>query len=690
MKITRNITVFFSGLLIVASGCSLSKSNSNSSNSKDKPKKGKVVYFDKENMDMSIRPQDDFFMFCNGTWVKNNPVPPSESRWGSFNELDQANQNKLTKILEDLKNGNFEKSSLENILGSYYSSYIDVKKRNELSFAPIKKDLEKINAITNYTDYVNIVAEQHKFGINSLFGLGVGQDLKNVNKNITYLGQSGLGLPNKEYYTNENKKDILKKYQDHIEQIFSLASYDAKRASTAARNCLVFESKLAESMMSPAEMRIPEKTYNKFSKKDVESMLKTFDFDKYLSLVGSQSFDEIIIAQPTHIKNINKMVKEIPIEIWKDYLTWKTLNHYAGYLDEKFVNQNFKFYQGVLSGKTVMKPIHERAIDEITNMSIGEGLGKLFVQKHFSEKAMQRVNVMVDNLLLTYNERIQNLTWMSDSTKLEALKKLNSIGRKLGFPSKWEDFSDLDLNKDTYIENVKKCAQRDVIKNFKELFLPVDKEKWGMPAHMVNAYYHPLLNEIAFPAGIMQAPFFDENAEDALNYGRIGMVIGHEFTHGFDDMGSKFAADGSFTNWWSESDRLAFEEKTKVLGETFSTFCPIEGHCVNPELTMGENIADLGGITLAYYAYTKTEEFKSGKIVNGFTPAQRFFISFAQLWKINYTDAEMKKRIATDEHSPGMYRVNGPLMNCPEFFAAFNITEGDKMRNKDIKVARIW
>ena len=659
-----------------------------------KGKKGpsayKTVVFDPSYMDKNVKPSEDFFMFANGTWVKNNPVPPSESRWGSFNELDQANQDKLTKILEDLKTGKFEDNSIENMLSAYYSSYVNMDMRNKLGLSPLKKELSKIANMLSYEDINGVLADQHKNGINSLFWIGVDQDLKDVTKNITYIGQGGIGLPNRDYYFDEDKKTILLQYQKYINRIFVVAGYSDESASKAARNCLLIETKLAEKMMSPAELRIPENSYNKFEKKQLEEMLQYLGLDKYLSNVGSQTFEEVIVGQPSYLKSLNKMIAGISIEEWKDYFTWKTLNHYAEHLDDKFVKEHFNFYQGVLSGKSAMKPINERAINEITEMSIGEALGKLFVQKHFSEKAMSRVNVMVDNLLLTYNERIKGLTWMTDSTKLEALKKLNAIGRKLGFPSKWEDFSDLFLEKDAYLENVKKCNQRDVKKNFGQLYLPIDKEKWGMPAHMVNAYYNPLLNEIAFPAGIMQAPFFDENAEDALNYGRIGMVIGHEFTHGFDDMGSKFAADGNFVNWWSEKDQKAFEEKTKVLGETFAGFCPIEGNCVNPELTMGENIADLGGITLAYYAYTKTEEFKAGKSVYGFTPAQRFFISFAQLWKINYTDAEMKNRIANDPHSPGMYRVNGPLMNCPEFFQAFSIKEGDKMRNSVIKVAKIW
>jgi putative endopeptidase len=344
----------------------------------------------------------------------------------------------------------------------------------------------------------------------------------------------------------------------------------------------------------------------------------------------------------------------------------------------------------VLSGKKEMKPINERAIDEITHMEFSELLGKAFVAKHFSEEASKKVNTMVDNLLVVFEERIKNLDWMSEMTKKEALIKLKAIGRKLGYPDKWEDFSSLSFNPGQYFENVNAAAQFSYQKNIEKLGEKVNKDEWGMPAHMVNAYYHPLLNEIAFPAGIMQPPFFSEHYEDAVNYGRIGMVIGHEFTHGFDDMGSKFAADGSFTNWWSADDRTRFEERTEKLGATFSGFCPIEGHCVNPQLTMGENIADLGGLTMAYYAYTRTAEFKANVPKKGYSPAQRFFIAYAQLWKISYTQEELKNRIANDPHSPGMYRVNGPLMNCPEFFKAFNVKESDPMRNPEESISKIW
>lgn len=644
-----------------------------------------VAYINKD-----IKPQYDFFMFSNGTWVANNPVPPSESRWGSFNELELSNKEKLTGILTGFQKANLKPGTDGYILGNYYASFIDMEKRNKLGITPIQSDINRVNEIKSKSEIISVIAEQHMFGMNTLFNFGVGQDLKDVNKNISYIGQGGIGLPNKDYYTSENKKEVLAKYRTHISNIFKLMGSSQEESDKMAISVVDFEMKLASVMMAPAELRIPEKTYNKMSREETTKLFGKVDFESYLSAIGSKTFDSLIVAQPDFLKKTNEMLEKETLESWKNYLLWKTVHHYAGNLDQRFVEEDFNFYGKVLSGKSEMKPLADRAIDEITHKEFGELLGKAFVEKYYSKAAQQRVDEMVDNLLIVFKDRIANLDWMSDATKAEATTKLNAIGRKLGFPSKWEDYSALNFQNDTYIENLKAESKFSHKKNLGELVKPVDKEKWGMPAHMVNAYYHPLLNEIAFPAGIMQPPFFDENAEDAVNYGRIGMVIGHEFTHGFDDMGSKFAADGSFKNWWSDEDRAAFEKKTWMLGETFAAFCPIEGHCVNPDLTMGENIADLGGLTMAYYAYTRTEEFKSGKLREGFTPAQRFFISYAQLWKINYTEEEMKNRIANDPHSPGMYRVNGPLKNCPEFFEAFNVKEGDEMRNPAERVSKIW
>jgi putative endopeptidase len=641
-------------------------------------------------LDRTIQPEDDFFLFANGNWIKNNEIPPSESRWGSFNELDQENKKKLTAILDDAKTNQGVKGSQNQLLGSYYASFTNMERRNELGLSGIKSELNRIDSINRKDFIVNAIALNHRDGIASAFGFGVGQDMKNVTKNAAYMGQGGIGLPNKDYYLTENKKEILQAYKRHIIKSFALLGYETEQAQKMSEEIVGFETKLAESMMSPAEMRVPEKTYNKKSLKETINLLGSFDLRYYFNIVGCQTPDTIIVSNPSYLKKIAELLEGESISAWKNYLKWNVLNHYAGSLHEQFVALNFDFYGKTLSGKKVQKPLNEKAIDEITNIEIGELLGKAFVERHFSKEAQARVNEMVDNLLAVFKERIQNLDWMSDATKQEALNKLSSIGRKLGFPDKWEDYSSLNFSAQNYLANVKEMNRFSVRKNFEELKKEVDKDKWGMPAHMVNAYYHPLLNEIAFPAGIMQAPFFDEKSEDAVNYGRIGMVIGHEFTHGFDDMGAKFAADGSFKNWWTEEDLQSFGEKTKILGETFAAFCPMEDQCVNPDLTMGENIADLGGLTMAFYAYKRTAEFKSNEVREGFTPSQRFFIAYAQLWKIKYTDEEMKNRIANDPHSPGMYRVNGPLKNCPEFFDAFDVKEGRVMRNDAKKIAKIW
>ncbi|XOV68085.1 MAG: M13 family metallopeptidase [Fluviicola sp.] len=642
-----------------------------------------------EYMDVSVRPQDDFFQFANGSWVKDNPVPPSESRWGSFNELDQANMEKLTAILEDAKvNGTTEDGS--KLIGDYYASYINTDQRDALGIEPIREILSKIRVVNDHSDLPKILALMHERGIGAAFSFGVTQDMKSVENHLLYFGQGGLTLPNRNYYTEEEYEDIREAYVVHISNIAMLAEMDETAGERMAQDVFNFELEMAKSMLPPDEMRLPKNRYNKMSRKEALDMFTGFDFQEYLTTSGVGAFDSINIGQKNYVEFICEHFQSNKIGTIRNYLLWKTLDHYAGHLNQDFVMTNFEFYGKTMSGTSEMKPIKERAIKEITRMDIGEILGRSFVERHYSQEAQDRINELVDNLLVVFEDRINDLEWMSQDTKKQATKKLLAIGRKLGFPEEWEDFSDLTFNPKYYVQNMDQAAIRSHRKNIAKLNKKVDTKEWGMPAHMVNAYYHPLLNEIAFPAGIMQPPFFSADYEDAVNYGRIGMVIGHEFTHGFDDNGSKFDADGNFKNWWTEEDRTLFDSRTETLGNTFEQFCPIDGHCVNPKLTMGENIADLGGLTLAFHAYKLTDEYKSGEKRHGYTPAQRFFIAYAQLWKINYTDAEMKKRVATDPHSPGMYRVNGPLMNCPEFFEAFDVKESDPMRNEESKVAKIW
>ncbi len=651
---------------------------------------GNYETIDESLMNKEVKPKDDFFEFANGTWCQNNPVPSSESRWGSFNELDKANKIKLLKILKNAAQNMDADGVQSQILGSYYSSFIDMTTRNKTGLSAIEGEMRIVDGLRDKALIPEVIAKLHLNGIPTLFHFGSDQDMKNVKMNVAYIYQGGIGLPNKDYYTDDDKREIYNKYRMHIQSIFIQSGSDDESAARMANSVIKFETMLAGQMMSPAEQRQPELIYNKMDFKRVVVSFKGFDFSSYIKNLGLGVMDTIVVGQPAVLKNIGSLTETMSTEDWKNYLKWNVLNHYAGHLDAKFTEKNFAFYGQTLKGQKTMKPLEDQVIEEITAMPFNELLGKAFVEENFSESAQKRVNEMVDNLLAVYAERIENLTWMSNATKKEALNKLNSIGRKLGFPSEWKDFSKLRFDPNNYVANVRAANQYAVQDNFKKIGKIVDKTEWGMPAHMVNAYYHPLLNEIAFPAGIMQKPFFSDEYEDAVNYGRIGMVIGHEFTHGFDDMGSKFAADGTFTNWWTAEDRKAFEEKTGVFGQTYSAFCPVAEHCVNPELTMGENIADLGGLTMAYHAYAKTREFKSGVKRNGYSPAQRFFIAYAQLWKINYTEEELKNRLENDPHSPGMYRVNGPLKNCPEFFEAFGIKEGDPMRNPVGKVANIW
>lgn len=680
----KQISILSVTALAAASCGNLAGKDSNELRSSDGQKSINLSYLDK-----SVKPTEDFFQFANGTWVKNNPVPASESRWGSFNELDQENKAKLKAILDEAVKSNAPAGDIQQLLGAYYASYTNMTARNKADLGPIEELLLQVSQMKTRDELPQMIATLHNRGISAFYGFGVGQDLKDVDNHTVYFSQSGIGLPNRNYYFDKDKEDIRMEYKAYITELSAMAGLDKR--DEFAGVVMEIEGRLATAMMEPKELRVPENTYNPVPFEELAELMHNFDIHLYTNARGFGKFKkDIIVGQPKYSELLSGLFEDEELSKLQSYMQWCILNHYAPHLSERFVQKSFDFYGKKIKGSKEMKPADERAINEITNIAIGEALGKAFVEKHFSEAAKDRVNKMVDNLLIVFEERINNLDWMSDETKVQAQNKLSSIGRKLGFPEEWKDFSSLVLTKDNYLANVDACTMYSIKENVEKLDKPVDKKEWGMPAHMVNAYYHPLLNEIAFPAGIMQPPFFDMEAEDAVNYGTIGMVIGHEFTHGFDDMGSKFAADGSFTNWWSAEDRTAFEERTEKLGNTFEQFCALDGHCVNPDLTMGENIADLGGITMAYHAYTRTEEFKSGEEIKGFSPAQRFFIAYAQLWKINYTEAELKNRLENDPHSPGMYRVNGPLMNCPEFFEAFQVTEEDAMRNPADKISKIW
>lgn len=639
-----------------------------------------------EFMDTSVKPGENFFRFCNGKWVDETEIPAEEKSWSSFNVLQEQNEKKLRALLEEMSEPG-DQPRYKDLVGKFYTAVMDSARRNELGLKPVQFILDEIE---NSESPAELIAFLARNGVGKPFSFGIEQDLVKNDQYSAYISQSGLGLPNKTYYFDEQKADIREKYKQFIVDMLMRTGQSEEEAAENMQIIYSIEEDLAEASMSPIELRNPQAQYNPQATTEFEETYSNFDWPGFFEGIGVESFDTVVVSQPKFMEAFNKAVNERPVDEWKAYYTFRTLNSYASQLDDETAMLSFDFYQTTLSGIEKRKPGWKRAISQITRNELGEALGRAFVDVYFSEEAKQKVNTMVDHLEEAFRERLEKLEWMSDSTKQMAQKKLESFGRKLGYPDEWEEYAGLELSSEDHLGNVIAVHQFSLDKNLEKLGQPIDDSEWGMPPHMVNAYYHPLKNEIAFPAGIMQPPFFDANATDAVNYGRIGMVIGHEFTHGFDDMGSQFDAQGSMKNWWSQTDREKFEERAAKLGNTFANFCPFDSVCVQPELTMGENIADLGGLILAYNAYQKTDEYKAGKEMNGYNPSQQFFIAFGQLWRYKVRDEALKEQIATDNHSPGMYRVNGPLLNMPDFFEAFNVQEADSMRNVEDAVAKIW
>ena len=576
---------------------------------------------------------------------------------------------------------------MEQKIGDFYKSIMDSARADELGIAPLKEELARIENIKEKKDLIEVVAHHKSIGVNSLFGTYIGQDSKNSEQYITHISQSGLGLPDRDYYLKNDEKstEIQNAYIQHIHKIFELAKIDAQ-----AEKVYELEKLLAEKSMSRVERRDPDKTYNKFELNKLDSLGTAIDWTKFFTLINLKAVDAVIVGQPIFIQSVNHYMDSIPLNEWKDYLKWRLLDTYATELNKDFVNQNFDFYGKTLSGTKEMKPRWKIALGKI-NGNIGELMGKAFVERHFSKEAKEDVSQMVENLRIVFRERINNLAWMSQETKEKALEKLNAFNKKIGFPDKWKDYSDLKIVADNQVQNIINARQFNFNYMINKLGKPVDKDEWFMSPQTVNAYYSSSKNEIVFPAGILQPPFYSPNADAAINYGGIGAVIGHEFTHGFDDQGSKYDAKGNLSNWWTETDRNQFDGRADLVVNQFNNFEVMEGLFVNGKLTLGENIADLGGATLAFYALEKELEDKEEVAkIDGFTYQQRFFLGWAQVWHMNMTDEELRKRIATDSHSPGEYRVKGPLANMPEFAAAFNCDEASNMVNPDSLKAVIW
>ncbi|MBT6514197.1 MAG: M13 family metallopeptidase [Crocinitomicaceae bacterium] len=645
-----------------------------------------------EYMDTSINPRSDFYQYCNGTWMMENPVPDDKSKYSTFNVVDDKIKKHLRLILLDVSHNGDSEGSDEQILGDFYTSFMDTLNRNDKGTEPLDetKLLEYAASIENSDGIVNVLSYHHPRGINSIFNFRIDIDEKNNSQYVAYLSQGGLGLPNKGYYFDEDERSITIRadYKQHISNVFDWNGMSLSEEEVA--RIYGIEEALAEASRSQEENRDDNAKYNPYTVKEIANENPTINWPKYFDKIGLKNKSKIIVQQPEYFRRLSELIKEKPINDWSLYMQWRVLNEFETAMTTELLNENFDFYSKTMRGRTTMKKDWERAIATITGSPINELLGKKFVEVKFSIDDKAKVNEMVDHITAVFDERINDLDWMSEPTKNKAKEKLASFARKLGFPDKWKSYEDLQINDSNYLENIVQLSLYTFKDKLDKLNNAIDKSEWHMPPHLVNAYYNPVLNEIVFPAGIMQNPFFDARFEDAVNYARMGAVIGHELTHGFDDQGSRYGADGNLENWWTSEDSIKFSEKTQKLIEQYNEFEVLDGVFINGKLTLGENIADFGGLTIAYYAYLKSLEGTERSVINGFSNEQRFFIAFGQVWKNTIKEDELITRVKTDYHSPGKYRVNGTLSNMPEFFSAFNIQEGDAMRQPSDKITKIW
>ncbi|MEJ2505246.1 MAG: M13 family metallopeptidase [Ignavibacteriaceae bacterium] len=651
-----------------------------------------VKGFDRSNMDTTVSPAVDFYQYVNGTWVKNNPVPDEYSIWATFTQLAEENYKVLKNILETAAaNKNAEQGSNEQKIGDFYYTGMDTVQIEKDGYNPIKPDLKKISDINSIDDLYDVIAELHRKGVSALFNFYGDADAKNSEMTIAQLSQGGLGLPDRDYYTNDDtrSKEIRDRYIDHVSKMLMLIGQDSVTAGKNAQTIMNIETRLAKASLTRVERRDPNKTYNKTDLKNLAEANPGFEWKSYFKLVGLPDPGDINVEEPDFFKEVSAMMSDVSLDDWKTYLTWKVVDEAAAFLSSDFENQNFEFFGKFLRGSKVLSERWKRVMRNI-NRGLGEALGELYVKETFPPEAKEKANKIVMNLLEAMGERIKALDWMSDSTKQMALKKLSTFTVKIGYPDKWRDYSKLEIKRDSYAANLIRSSEFAVKRNLDKIGKPVDKTEWAMTPQTVNAYYNPNQNEIVFPAAILQPPFFNPDADDAINYGAMGAVIGHEVSHGFDDQGRQFDADGNLKDWWTEADAERFKERAQKIIDQFDAYEPIDSMHINGSLTTGENIGDLGGLNVAFTAFTKTDEYENGKKIDGFTPAQRFFLAWAQVWRNNIRPQALMLRLKTDPHSPGKYRVLGPLSNMPEFWKAFNVKEGDPMRNPPDRVVKIW
>jgi putative endopeptidase len=647
---------------------------------------------DPANMDRSVSACTNFYEFANGGWIKSHPIPPAYSTWGSFNELQENNQGNLLTILRNAAaNGNTRADSDLHKLAVYYSSCMDSAAAEREGAKPIIPELSRIAAIRNRAQVEAEVARLHSMGIAALFSFSAQQDAKNSSSMIAGIRQGGLSLPDRDYYLNTDKRyvDIRARYQDHVAKMFELTGEDPSQAAADAQRVVAIETALAKPARTRVEMRDPNANYHKMTATELGELAPGFNWPGVFAGEGRPDISTINVQNPAFVKTVDSLLTAVPLDDLKAYLRWHVIDAAAPNLSSAFVNEDFKF-GSVLNGAKELLP-REKRCARATDSGLRDALGQAYVSQYFTPSAKQRALEMVRNLESVFHDRIQTLGWMSDTTKAQAEAKLAAFTNKIGYPDKWRDYSTLDIRPGPFVNNVRAVQQYERRRTMSRIGQPVDRTEWGMTPPTVNAYYSPTMNEIVFPAGILQPPFFDPNADDAVNYGGMGAVIGHEMTHGFDDQGAQFDAQGNLRNWWSSSDLEKFKRGTGLVASQYDAYTVLDSVHVNGKLTLGENLADLGGLSVAYAALEKALAEKGRPaLIDGFTPEQRFFLAWAQIWRGNTTPEAARLRINTDPHSPGEWRTNGPLSNLPQFAAAFGCKPGDPMVRPESLRPVIW
>ncbi|WP_313029290.1 M13 family metallopeptidase, partial [Massilia alkalitolerans] len=622
-----------------------------------------------------------FFQHLNGKWLKTVEIPADKSSWGAFYKLHDDTQPQLRAIIEKSAASKGAPAGSEvQLIGDFFASYMDEARLEQLGITPLKGELANIAAIKDKAELPAIFARLGRLGVTVPFSFYIHQDAKDSTKYVADLYQGGLGMPDRDYYLKADDAklaDTRAKYQQHVEKMLALSG--DKNAAANAKAIVDLETELARVQWTKVENRDPIKTYNKVELAKLADIAPGYDWNAWLGAAGiAGKTDYVIVSQPSYLKGMAEIVNRVPLETWKVYLQQHLVNGYASYLSKAFVDQRFAFHGTVLSGAPKLEPRWKRGVSTVEG-ALGDAVGKLYVKEHFPAERKARMEALVKNLLEAYRQSIDTLDWMSPATKKEAQAKLAKFNPKIGYPNKWKDYASLSVKRDDLVGNVMRSREVEYNRELNKLGKPIDRDEWMMTPQTVNAYYNPELNEIVFPAAILQPPFFDMNADDAVNYGAIGAVIGHEISHGFDDQGSQYDGDGNMRNWWTEEDGKRFAEKTKVLVQQYASYSPLPGYHVNGELTLGENIGDNSGLAIAHKAYKLSLKGKKAPVINGLSGDQRFYMGWGQVWRAKMREPAQINQVKTDPHSPAQFRANGTLKNQPGFYDAFGVKEGDKM-----------